>query len=194
MALQELQCEATRHLLSRRRSPPRGLPSINSQEELPPRSSPCTTMRTLARQQLHHSQVQAHSHSQESQTPSLQQTEATQSWPLQHQPLNTSSQLPHHLHQPSRMHPRPRSLQAGRDTSASDNSPTRPAPPLSRAAKDSPSAPLNLFSSRGVGELGLERQVPELQLRSNIAPTMELKVSRLANRVSHGHTYSRITI
>src|SRR3989344_723120 len=118
MALQELQCEATRHLLSRRRSPPRGLPSINSQEELPPRSSPCTTMRTLARQQLHH-----------------------------------------HLHQPSRMHPRPRSLQAGRDTSASDNSPTRPAPPLSRAAKDSPSAPLNLFSSRGVGELGLGRRV-----------------------------------
>src|SRR3989338_6549234 len=159
MALQELQCEATPHLLSRRRSPPRGLPSTNSPAAPHQQSSLCTTTHTLARQQLHHSQVQAHSHSQESQTPFLQQTEATQSWPLQHQPLNTSSQLQLLLHQPSHMHPRPRSLQAGRDTSASDNSPTRPAPPLSRAAKDSPSAPLNLFSSRGVGMWGLGRRV-----------------------------------
>src|SRR3989338_10388255 len=125
MALQELQCEATPHLLSRRRSPPRGLPSTNSPAAPHQQSSLCTTTRTLVPQPPLASPQLAHLLLQELRTPSLQQTEATQSWPLQHQPLNTSSQLPHHLHQPSRTHPLRQSLQAARDTSASAHSLTQ---------------------------------------------------------------------
>src|SRR3989344_117556 len=157
MALQELQCEATLPLLSRRRSPPRGLPSINSPAAPHQQSSLCTTMHTLAPQPPLAAPQQALSLLQELRTPSLQQTEATQSWPLQHQPLNTSSPPQLLSHRDSRMHPLRQSLQAGRGTSASAHSLTQAERQLSPLVKDSRLALRSSCCSKGVGVWGLER-------------------------------------
>src|SRR3989338_4735040 len=176
MALQELQCEATPHLLSRRRSPPRGLPSTNSPAAPHQQSSLCTTTRTLVPQPPLASPQLAHLLLQELRTPSLQQTEATQSWPLQHQPLNTSSQLPHHLHQPSRTHPLRQSLQAARDTSAQPRRRTSPSPDLPRASSSPPQPELSLhprhsLSTSGARERELSRDFSKAtaHLRSQVS-------------------------
>src|SRR3989344_2022328 len=200
MALQELQCEATPHLLSRRRSPPRGLPSTNSPAAPHQQSSLCTTTRTLVPQPPLASPQLAHLLLQELRTPSLQQTEATQSWPLQHQPLNTSSQLPHHLHQPSRTHPLRQSLQAARDTSAQPRRRTSPSPDLPRASSSPPQPELSLamrevvlkgaFTSDSVGGLiRSARNMPRMRIMALCASTpSDTKPARRGSATSSSTT------